>query len=219
MGQFLGFSRQHSSTVALVCNLHTGYVSPQYHVVFHDNFQTVFHDGKSSEELDKICDQLFVESRDCYVEEEFDKDGILIYRPPPLDEVWLSEPELCERKNELEKQHERTCRHQDDLNAKEIKRCIERSKTPLPDLVESDDESDSDSLSSDPVIESGGEVDDNGDSYWRDHPINEKDDPELPTFDQIDSPTKSPEEADLELGRSADGKSCRLRHLVSLDIT
>ena len=33
MGQFLGFSKEHSSTVALVRNLHTGYVSPQYHVI------------------------------------------------------------------------------------------------------------------------------------------------------------------------------------------
>ena len=78
MGQFLGFSRQHSSTVALVRNLHTGYVSPQYHVVFDDNFQTVFNDGKTSEEVDKICNQLFVESRDCYVQEEYDDDGVLI---------------------------------------------------------------------------------------------------------------------------------------------
>ena len=96
MGQFLGFSRQHSSTVALVHNLHTGYISPQYHVVFDDKFETVFHNGKSSEELDKICNQLFVESRDCYVEVEYDEDGLLIYQPPPLDEVWLSEPERGE---------------------------------------------------------------------------------------------------------------------------
>ena len=42
MGQFLGFSKEHSSTVALVRNLHTGYVSPQYHMVFDDKFETVF---------------------------------------------------------------------------------------------------------------------------------------------------------------------------------
>jgi hypothetical protein len=34
-GQFLGFSSEHSSTVALVRNLNTGSVTPQYHVV-HD---------------------------------------------------------------------------------------------------------------------------------------------------------------------------------------
>jgi hypothetical protein len=60
IGQFLGFSREHSSTVALEQNLHTGYVSPQYqyHLEFDDNFQTVFHDGKTTEELDRIYDEL-----------------------------------------------------------------------------------------------------------------------------------------------------------------
>jgi hypothetical protein len=90
MGQFLCFLRTHSSTVALVRNLHTGYVSPQYHVVFDDKFETVFCD---TEEIDKTCGQLFVNSKECFVEEEYDEDGLLIYRPPPLDKVWLSEPE------------------------------------------------------------------------------------------------------------------------------
>ncbi|KAL7475562.1 hypothetical protein ACHAW6_001475 [Cyclotella cf. meneghiniana] len=103
MGQFLGFSCQHLSTVALVRNLHTGYISPHYHVVFDDKFKTIFHTGKSTEELDKICNELFVESQDHYVEEEYDKDGVLIYKPPPLDEVCPSEPEHQERKVKLEK--------------------------------------------------------------------------------------------------------------------
>ena len=98
MGQFLGFSWEHSSTAALVCNLHTGYVSPQYHVVFDEKFETVFNDSKSSEELDKFCAELFVSSRECVVENEYDEDGMLVYRPPPLDEVWLSEPERCEQR-------------------------------------------------------------------------------------------------------------------------
>jgi hypothetical protein len=54
-GQSLGFSCEHSSLVALVCNSHTGYVSPQYHVVFDNTFSIVFNDGKSSAELVKIC--------------------------------------------------------------------------------------------------------------------------------------------------------------------
>ena len=86
MGQFLSFSKEHLSTVALVRNLHTGYVSPQYHVVFDYKFETVFSDGKTSDELDKICNELFVNSCDCYAEEEYDEDGVLIYKPPPLDE-------------------------------------------------------------------------------------------------------------------------------------
>ncbi|KAL7474978.1 hypothetical protein ACHAW6_000914 [Cyclotella cf. meneghiniana] len=93
MGQFLGFSHQHALTVALVRNLHTGYISPQYHVVFDDKFETIFHTGKSTEELDKICNELFVDSQDCYIEEEYDEDRVLIYKSPPLDEVWLLELE------------------------------------------------------------------------------------------------------------------------------
>ena len=40
-GQFLGFSPEHSSTVALILNHRTGHVSPQYHVVHDDLFTTV----------------------------------------------------------------------------------------------------------------------------------------------------------------------------------
>ena len=98
MGQFLGFSRQHSSIVALVRNLHTGYVSPQYHVVFDDNYDTIYVESKSDEELDDICQELFDNNRECYVEEEYDYDGDLLYKPPPLDEVWLSEDKRCDRK-------------------------------------------------------------------------------------------------------------------------
>ena len=42
--QFVGFSEQHS-LVAKVRHLTTGHVSPQYHVVFDDLFQTVFNDA------------------------------------------------------------------------------------------------------------------------------------------------------------------------------
>ena len=40
-GVYLGHSPEHASNVALVLNLTTGHVSPQYHVVFDDNFSTV----------------------------------------------------------------------------------------------------------------------------------------------------------------------------------
>ena len=79
-----------------------GYVSPQYHMVFNDKFDTVFHDDMSSDELDNICDEFFVNSCDCHAEEEYDNDGILIYNPSLLDEVWLSELEWHEQRQELE---------------------------------------------------------------------------------------------------------------------
>jgi hypothetical protein len=41
VGLYLGVSDSHAGTVALVLNLQTGHVSPQYHVVFDDDFTTV----------------------------------------------------------------------------------------------------------------------------------------------------------------------------------
>ena len=40
-GMFVGFSSVHSSDVPLVLNLQTGHISPQFHVVFDDDFSTV----------------------------------------------------------------------------------------------------------------------------------------------------------------------------------
>ena len=37
-GQYLGVSPVHSSTIGRILNLRTGYVSPQYHVVYDDSF-------------------------------------------------------------------------------------------------------------------------------------------------------------------------------------
>ena len=41
-GQYVGISPQHAENIALVRNLKTGYLSPQYHVVFDDWFETVY---------------------------------------------------------------------------------------------------------------------------------------------------------------------------------
>lgn len=102
--QFVGFSEQHSSLVAKVRHLVTGHISPQYHVVFDDLFQTVFNDAQHDEVTDAICKELFEDSRDIYVEPEYDDDGHLVYSPPPLDEIWLTEPERRERKQRLRDQ-------------------------------------------------------------------------------------------------------------------
>jgi hypothetical protein len=40
-GQFLGFSKDHSSSIGIIRNLRTGYVTPQYHVVYDETFSTV----------------------------------------------------------------------------------------------------------------------------------------------------------------------------------
>ena len=40
-GMFLGFSPDHSTKVAMVLNLQTGHISPQFHVLFDEKFTTV----------------------------------------------------------------------------------------------------------------------------------------------------------------------------------
>ncbi len=87
MGQFLGFSPEHSSLVAHVRHLQTGHVSPQYHAVFDDHFHTVVGDGDPNEFTDAICDLLWETNREIYAEDEFDADKHLTYTPPPLHGV------------------------------------------------------------------------------------------------------------------------------------
>ena len=98
LGQFVGFSDEHSSLVANVRHLTTGFVSPQYHVVFDDLFQTVFSSGCNDALVDTICNNLFDCNHDVYAKDEFDSSGNIVYHPPPLDEVWLDESEQKDRR-------------------------------------------------------------------------------------------------------------------------
>ena len=126
LGQFLGFLDEQSSLVALVQNLITNYVSPQYHLVFDDLFQTVFSSGPLDSMTDAICSNLFDTNRDFYFEDEFDSDGNIVYHTPPLDEVWLDEFEQRDRK-------ERLCHQKDITEQREHARCADlRSAPPLP---------------------------------------------------------------------------------------
>ena len=84
--------------VANTRNLDAGYISPQYHIVVDNLFQTVCGTRENEVVTDLICNQLFQQNRDFYVEEEFVKDSDLIYSPSPLDNVFLYEPE-CHYQN------------------------------------------------------------------------------------------------------------------------
>ena len=89
-GQFLGFSRQHSSTIDLMLNLQTGSISPQFHVVFDGLFTTVH----SVDEDNDTWIKLFTSEREYYgpdEEEEDDTDGLTF---PELDPNWLPITEL-----------------------------------------------------------------------------------------------------------------------------
>ena len=88
-GQFLGYSDEHSSLVANIRHLKTGFVSPQYHVVFDDLFELVFSTGPNDAVVDAICEDLYKTSRDSYATDKYDAHDNLVYKPPPLDKVWL----------------------------------------------------------------------------------------------------------------------------------
>jgi hypothetical protein len=83
LGQFVGFSDEHSSMVANVRHLTTGYISPQFHVIFDDLFETVNRTSVDDQVVESICNGLFQRNRELYAEDELDEVGNLIYRPPP----------------------------------------------------------------------------------------------------------------------------------------
>jgi hypothetical protein len=59
VGKLLGYSDEHSSLVANVRHLSNGHVSPQFHVVFDDLFETVICNGDNDAVVNIICDGLF----------------------------------------------------------------------------------------------------------------------------------------------------------------
>ena len=95
LGQFLGFSKEHSTTVGLIRNVTTGRISPQYHVVFDDYFSTVsttFQDPVDS------LNQTFSSTEWMNIlqngDEKFFPDDAVI---PPLDEEWEPQDTVQER--------------------------------------------------------------------------------------------------------------------------
>jgi hypothetical protein len=91
LGQFLGFSSSRSTTIGTIRNLCTGYVSPQYHVVYDKTFTTV----TSSQSLDceEYWNDLYLHHRDHYVENFYNMQDI-----PPLHESWLTPEETIQRR-------------------------------------------------------------------------------------------------------------------------
>ena len=63
---FLGFSSEHSSTVGLILNTYMGNISPQFHVVYDEKFETVTTD--MSIDLSETWIDLWKNSRDFYLE-------------------------------------------------------------------------------------------------------------------------------------------------------
>ena len=107
--QFLGYSDEHSSLIANIRHLKTGHVSPQYHYVFDDKFEIVFSTGENDQVFKGISDMLWDKNRKLYAPDEFDEDGLLVYQPPPLNDVWLNEEERRDKKVRLKTWHVPSC--------------------------------------------------------------------------------------------------------------
>ena len=93
--------------MANVRNLSTGYISPQFHLVFDDLFDTVICNKVNDNVLNDICNDLFDLNRDWYSEDEHDDNRKLIYQPPPSEDIWIDEQGFRNCWNELENQHRR----------------------------------------------------------------------------------------------------------------
>ena len=79
----------------MIWNLTTGYVSPQFHVVYDDHFSTVPTDGTHMKLFNPDSWNTLIEGG--YERAwgfNYNDDGRIINPPPELDESWLSESEI-----------------------------------------------------------------------------------------------------------------------------
>ena len=74
----MGFSEEHSSLVTNVHNLSTGYISPHFHLVFDDLFDTVILTKDDESVFNAIFNYLFQLNRYFYAKDEHDDNGKLI---------------------------------------------------------------------------------------------------------------------------------------------
>lgn len=152
LGQFLGFSDEHSSLVGRVRHLGTNYVSPQYHVVYDDLFETIYNGNVIADaNSDTIFNELFENARENYAPAERDDKGDVIFLPPPLNDIWLSESERREKRVELERRRvkakERWMKQDAEIEdlTSDTPPPLTRSPMVTDDEDSSDDESDDDS--------------------------------------------------------------------------
>ena len=91
-GQYVGASQLHASSVGLIRNLRTDNLSPQFHVVYDNYFETV-HSTES--EIPAGWENLVTYSRDRVPMDDDDPENL-----PELADEWLSEPEMDIRRRQ-----------------------------------------------------------------------------------------------------------------------
>ena len=88
LGQNLGVSENHSSTINLIRNLSTQRISPQYHVVYDETFSTV---GQSPvKNIEEVWTDLFTTSREHILDYDYIPENEL----PELHPDWIPREEL-----------------------------------------------------------------------------------------------------------------------------
>ena len=95
MGQFVGVPKTHSSTIGLIRNLRTEYVTPQWHVAYDERFTTVPTAAVDDDEIEALWIDIFNDTRDYYgdPDSEHPED-----EPPELDDEWLEDDERAARR-------------------------------------------------------------------------------------------------------------------------
>ena len=106
-----------------ISHLSTGYIPSQFHLFSKDLFETVICARYDESIFNSICNDIFELNRYWYTKDEHDDTGKLIYRLPPLEEVWLDEQYSRDCRNEVENQ----CRRQED--------CICKKNISVPDII------------------------------------------------------------------------------------
>jgi hypothetical protein len=95
----MGFSPEHSSTIGRIKNTETGYVTPQFHVVYDETFSTVTSSAADSPDAERMWVDLFTFGRDHYLpdDEELVDEGDFHW--PKLTDDWLNAEQLASRKS------------------------------------------------------------------------------------------------------------------------
>jgi hypothetical protein len=93
----MGISPKHASSVHLVRNLQTGSITPQFHLVFDDFFETVISEGEQEPDVwpELVMFQSFTN--------DFDDDNYC----PELSDEWLNPIELQQRVTTQQEQQQR----------------------------------------------------------------------------------------------------------------